>query len=73
MKITVRIPEGDKCYEDIPRYLCPFFTQNTFDYELIGHCGYLRQDWKIGGIIKHTDDFQKHPQCPNRFNKKESK
>ncbi len=64
MEVTVRVPDGNKCFEDNPRYLCPFLKQDTFDYELIGYCGYLRSSWKLGGLIKRDIDFNKHPQCP---------
>uniref|UniRef100_A0A6M3LMI8 Uncharacterized protein n=1 Tax=viral metagenome TaxID=1070528 RepID=A0A6M3LMI8_9ZZZZ len=69
MRVTVRIPKGDKCYEDTPRYLCPFFKQVLFDGAADGDCSYLNKRWPLAGMVAHSNDYQKHPKCPSKVRK----
>jgi hypothetical protein len=70
MEVKVRIPEGLQCYEDSPRYLCPFFQQQSFDGVADGVCGYLQERWHLAGMVAYSNDYEKHPRCPSKVIKR---
>lgn len=62
--IKVRIPDGDLCYEESPRYICPFWSTSQFDLSVISRCGFIGKTWTAASCVRNPRDYNKHSDCP---------